>query len=174
MRVVNYSDLRKNLKGYLDSVYQDRQPLVVTRRNNEHVVMISIDEYHSLAETEYLLSEEANARHLRDSLAGRPQRWCQAPRAQRRLNALSLELLFTDDGWRDYLFWQQTDRRMLQRINTLIRDTLRSPFQGIGKPEPLRHELQGCWSRRIDSEHRLVYEVHERQLRIIACRYHYQ
>ena len=68
MRVVNYSDLRKNLKGYLDSVYQDRQPLVVTRRNNEHVVMISIDEYHSLAETEYLLSEEANARHLRDSL----------------------------------------------------------------------------------------------------------
>ena len=68
MRVVNYSDLRKNLKGYLDAVYRDRQPLVVTRRNNEHVVMISIEEYHSLAETEYLLSEEANARHLRDSL----------------------------------------------------------------------------------------------------------
>ena len=68
MRVVNYSDLRKNLKGYLDAVYQDRQPLIVTRRNNEHVVMISIDEYHSLAETEYLLSEEANAQHLRDSL----------------------------------------------------------------------------------------------------------
>ena len=68
MRVVNYSDLRKNLKGYLDAVYQDRQPLVVTRRNNEHVVMISLDEYQSLAETEYLLSEEANARHLRDSL----------------------------------------------------------------------------------------------------------
>ena len=68
MRVVNYSDLRKNLKGYLDAVYQDRQPLVVTRRNNEHVVMISLDEYHSLAETEYLLSEEANARHLRASL----------------------------------------------------------------------------------------------------------
>ena len=68
MRVVNYSDLRKNLKGYLDAVYQDRQPLVVTRRNNEHVVMISIDDYQSLAETEYLLSEEANARHLRDSL----------------------------------------------------------------------------------------------------------
>ena len=68
MRVVNYSELRKNLKGYLDSVYEDRQPLVVTRRNDEHVVMLSIDEYHSLAETEYLLSGEANARHLRDSL----------------------------------------------------------------------------------------------------------
>ena len=63
---------------------------------------------------------------------------------------------------------------MVKRINELIRDTPRSPFQGIGKPEPLRHELQGCWSRRIDAEHRLVYEVHEQQLRIIACRYHYQ
>ena len=68
MRVVNYSDLRKSLKDYLDTVYRDRQPLVVTRRNNEHVVMISIDEYQSLVETEYLMSEEANARHLRDSL----------------------------------------------------------------------------------------------------------
>ena len=63
---------------------------------------------------------------------------------------------------------------MVKCINELIRDALRYPFQGIGKPEPLRHELQGCRSRRIDSEHRLVYEVHERQLRIIACRYHYQ
>ena len=63
---------------------------------------------------------------------------------------------------------------MVKRINELIRDALRYPFQGIGKSEPLRHELQGCRSRRIDSEHRLVYEVHERQLRIIACRYHYQ
>ena len=90
------------------------------------------------------------------------------------MNARSLELLFTEPGWGDYLYWQQTDRRMVKRINELIRDTLRSPFQGIGKPEPLRHELQGCWSRRIDTEHRLVYEVHEQQLRIIACRYHYQ
>ena len=90
------------------------------------------------------------------------------------MNARGLELLFTEPGWRDYLHWQQTDRRTVKRINALIRDTLRSPFQGIGKPEPLRHELQGCWSRRIDAEHRLVYEVHEQQLRIIACRYHYQ
>ena len=68
LRVVNYSDLRKNLKDYLDAVCRDRQALVVTRRNDEHVVVISMDEYRSLAETEYLLSEEANARHLRDSL----------------------------------------------------------------------------------------------------------
>ena len=68
LRVVNYSDLRKNLKDYLDSVHRDRQALIVTRRGEEHVVVISLDEYRSLAETEYLLSEEANARHLRDSL----------------------------------------------------------------------------------------------------------
>ena len=68
LRVVNYSELRKHLKDYLDAVCRDRQALVVTRRNEEHVVMISMDEYRSLAETEYLLSEEANARHLRESL----------------------------------------------------------------------------------------------------------
>lgn len=68
MRVVNYSDLRKNLKDYMNAVCRDRQGLVVTRRNDEHVVMISMEEYRSLAETEYLLAEEANARHLRKSL----------------------------------------------------------------------------------------------------------
>lgn len=68
VRVVNYSTLRKNLKDYLDAVCRDRQALVVARRNDQHVVMISMDEYRSLAETEYLLAEEANARHLRDSL----------------------------------------------------------------------------------------------------------
>lgn len=68
LRVVSYSELRKNLKDYLDAVCRDRQALVVTRRGDEHVVVISMDEYRSLAETEYLLSEEANARHLRDSL----------------------------------------------------------------------------------------------------------
>ena len=67
-----------------------------------------------------------------------------------------------------------TDRRVLKRINELIRDAVRSSSQGIGKPEPLRHELQGCWSRRIDTEHRLVYEVREGQIRIIVCRYHYR
>lgn len=68
MRVVNYTDLRKNLKDYMDAVCRDRQGLVVARRNDEHVVMISMDEYRSLAETEYLLADEANARHLRESL----------------------------------------------------------------------------------------------------------
>ena len=81
--------------------------------------------------------------------------------------------LFTPDSWQDYLYWQKNDRKILKRINELIKDVQRSPFEGIGKPEPLRHQLWGCWSRRIDQEHRLVYEITESEIRIIACRFHY-
>lgn len=84
-----------------------------------------------------------------------------------------MRIVFTEHSWNDYLYWQKNDRRMLRRVNELIRDTMRSPFDGVGKPEPLKHQLQGCWSRRINEEHRLVYEVSGDQLRIISCRYHY-
>lgn len=76
-------------------------------------------------------------------------------------------------AWNDYLYWQQTDKRKLKRINTLIRETLRDPFEGIGNPEQLKHELRGFWSRRIDKEHRLVYSCTDVELLIVACRYHY-
>lgn len=82
-------------------------------------------------------------------------------------------IAFHPRGWDDYLFWQQTDRQMLRRINRLIEDMLRHSFEGIGKPEPLRHELAGRWSRRIDEEHRLVYQVVREQLVILQCRLHY-
>ena len=84
-----------------------------------------------------------------------------------------MRLVFTTRSWDDYLYWQKNDKRMVRRINDLIKDTQREPFEGIGKPEPLKYQFQGLWSRRIDSEHRLVYEVAENELRIIACRYHY-
>ena len=84
-----------------------------------------------------------------------------------------MNLLFTDDAWDDYLYWQQTDKKMINKINQLIKESQRTPFAGIGKPEPLKHQLQGCWSRRIDSEHRLVYEVTDGALKIISCRFHY-
>ena len=71
------------------------------------------------------------------------------------------------------MYWQKNDKNILKRINTLIKDIKRNPFEGIGKPEPLKYELAGCWSRRINSEHRLVYEVREREIVIISCRYHY-
>ena len=76
-------------------------------------------------------------------------------------------------AWRDYLWFQQHNQKLLRRVNDLIRDTQRNPFRGIGKPEPLKGELSGYWSRRINAEHRLVYEVSNDVLTIIACRYHY-
>jgi len=84
-----------------------------------------------------------------------------------------MRLIFSTHAWDDYLYWQKTDKRMVQRINTLIRDVMRDPFSGIGKPDPLRHGLAGCWSRRINDEHRLVYRPCEDSLEIVQLRYHY-
>ena len=84
-----------------------------------------------------------------------------------------MRLIFSRDAWDDYLHWQTTDRRLLSRINLLIREILRSPFEGIGKPEPLKHGLAGYWSRRINDEHRLVYKVDGESVLIAQCRYHY-
>lgn len=80
---------------------------------------------------------------------------------------------FEKAGWRDYLYWQSTNKRTLKKINELIKDIERNPFGGIGKPEPLKHELSGLWSRRIDSEHRLTYSIHENSIIILQCRFHY-
>ncbi|MDS4031165.1 MAG: Txe/YoeB family addiction module toxin [Candidatus Contendobacter sp.] len=80
---------------------------------------------------------------------------------------------FLPQGWEDYLYWQQTDKATLRRINQLIRDIQRDPFTGIGKPEPLRHDFKGGWSRRITDEHRLVYGVEDDALVILQCRFHY-
>ncbi len=82
-------------------------------------------------------------------------------------------LKFTDESWNDYLYWQGQDKKTLKRINELIKDARRSPFDGIGKPEPLRENLSGCWSRRIDETNRLVYEISDTDIVIISCRYHY-
>jgi len=84
-----------------------------------------------------------------------------------------MNILFTDEAWEDYLYWQQFDKKLLKKINSLIKDIKRTPFDGLGKPEALKFELQGCWSRRINQEHRLIYEVLDDAIHIIACRYHY-
>lgn len=83
-------------------------------------------------------------------------------------------LSWTKASWSDYTYWQGQDRKTLKRINKLIEDTKRSPFKGIGKPEPLRENLAGFWSRRIDESNRLVYVVDNEELTIISCRYHYE
>jgi len=84
-----------------------------------------------------------------------------------------MELVWLPLGWEDYLYWQQTDKKTLKRVNLLIKDTMRDPFDGIGKPEPLRTNYTGWWSRRITGEHRLVYRVEQNRLFIMKCRYHY-
>ncbi len=82
-------------------------------------------------------------------------------------------LAWTDDAWSDYVYWQRQDKKTLKRINKLITDTKRSPFEGIGKPEPLKENLSGFWSRRVDESNRLVYAVNDSHITVISCRYLY-
>ena len=85
-----------------------------------------------------------------------------------------MKIIFTHSAWSDYLWFQEQDRKLIKRINQLIKETTRSPFEGIGKPEPLKGDLAGYWSRRITHEHRMVYAATESELVIIALRFHYQ
>lgn len=82
-------------------------------------------------------------------------------------------LSWTDEAWKDYLYWQKQDKKTLKRVNKLIIDVKRSRFEGIGKPEPLKENLSGFWSRRIDDTNRLVYAVDDKAITILSCRYHY-
>ncbi len=84
-----------------------------------------------------------------------------------------MKIIFSNESWEDYLYCQKIDKKLVNKINKLIKDIKRNPFSGIGKPEPLKHDLQGCWSRRINDEHRLIYEINDDELRIVGCRYHY-
>jgi toxin YoeB len=84
-----------------------------------------------------------------------------------------MDIVFQTNGWEDYIYWQQQDKKILFRINDLIEDCVRSPFKGIGKPEPLKGDFAGCWSRRITDEHRLVYMIRNGSLHISQCRFHY-
>lgn len=84
-----------------------------------------------------------------------------------------MNILFTEEAWSDYTNWQKTDKKILRKINELIKAIIRDPLEGIGKPEPLKYQLSGFWSRRIDLEHRLVYRIENNRLEIISCKYHY-
>jgi toxin YoeB len=85
-----------------------------------------------------------------------------------------MQVIFTEISWEDYIYWQKVDKKMVRKINDLIKSIKRTPFEGIGKPEPLKFDLAGFWSRRIDQEHRLVYQVTKNELMIISCRFHYE
>ena len=85
----------------------------------------------------------------------------------------ALNVMWTAEAWEDYVYWQGQDKKTLKRINQLVKDVQRTPFEGVGKPEPLKANLSGFWSRRIDDANRLIYEVTNTQVNIVACRYHY-
>ena len=84
-----------------------------------------------------------------------------------------MKLIFSENAWDDYLYWQKIDQKIMKRINTLIREIQRSPFDGIGKPEPLKHDFSGYWSRRIYDEHRIIYKIEKNSVLIVQLRYHY-
>ena len=84
-----------------------------------------------------------------------------------------MRFIFVEDSWEDYLYWQKTDRKLLSKINDLLKDISRTPFSGIGKPEPLKHKYKGYWSRRINDEHRLIYKIQDDEIIIAKCRFHY-
>jgi toxin YoeB len=84
-----------------------------------------------------------------------------------------MKYIFVDESWEDYLYWQKTDKKILARINSLLKDISRNPFTGIGKTEPLKYKYKGFWSRRIDGEHRLIYQVKDDEIHIAKCRFHY-
>lgn len=84
-----------------------------------------------------------------------------------------MKYTFVDESWEDYLYWQKTDKKKLKRINELLKDIARNPFDGICKPEPLKHKYSGFWSRRIDDEHRLIYKYQENEILIAKCRFYY-
>ena len=84
-----------------------------------------------------------------------------------------MKYVFVDESWEDYVYWQETDKKMARRINELLKDISRNPFSGIGKPEPLKYKYRGFWSRRINEEHHLIYQVRENEVLIVKCRYHY-
>ena len=84
-----------------------------------------------------------------------------------------MKYIFVDESWEDYLYWQKTDKKILSKINDLLKDISRTPFSGLGKPEPLKHKYKGFWSCRIDVEHRLIYKVKDDEILIAKCRFHY-
>jgi toxin YoeB len=84
-----------------------------------------------------------------------------------------MRYIFVDESWEDYLYWQKANRKYVKKINDLLKDISRTPFSGLGKPEPLKHKYKGFWLRRIDGEHRLIYAVRDDEILIAKCRFHY-
>ena len=154
MLAVNYTNLRDNMKRYMDQVTDDYETMIVTRKNNKNVVILSEETYNNLMES------------LRHS-------WKMDIVLHMSLLRWRMNKVFTENGWADYTFWETEDRKTLKKINKLIEDICQNGNEGIGKPEALSGNLAGYWSRRINDKDRLIYKIDENNVYILACRYHY-
>jgi antitoxin YefM len=160
MRTVMFSKARNELASLLDDVSQDRVAVEIVRRDKPSAILIDKDEYEGMMETLHLLSTPANASRLMEAIesvnAGNIElhdlieagRLFRIPESA-LMSSGQIVLGWEPDGWKQYSYWQQNDPKMVSRINELIKDALRHPFEGIGKPQPLRNQLEGQWSRRI-------------------------
>ena len=167
MNSISYTAVRSNLAKTMEQVCDDHAPIAITRKGEGAVVMISMEDYQALEETAYLLKSPKNTRRLVAAIAE-----LEDGKGQEK-KLIEVTLIFAQPAWDDYLYWQKTDKKIVNRINTLVREIQRKPFEGIGKPEPLKHALSGYWSRRIDEEHRIVYKIENNAILIAQLRYYY-
>lgn len=176
---ISASEARQRLFPLLEQVNTDHEPVRITSKAGDAVLMSAAD-YDSWQETVYLLrSPRMPADSWRPSPEttppGPPRQLHQVDRRTRgdgrRPGVRSIN--FDPAAWEDFLFWLASDRKTARRITRLIAEIQRNPFAGIGKPEPLKGELSGYWSRRIDDEHRIVYRADDHEIKILKARYHY-
>ena len=170
MEAVVYSTFRNHLKDYMKKVNDEFEPLTVVNKNpDEDIVVISKSEWDSIQET----LRVAQNKELSDKVL-RGMAEVRAGQVQlHEIEGSRMLLKFTEDAWKDYCYWQSQDNKTLKRINTLIKEIQRDPFAGIGKPEPLKYDFQGAWSRRIDAENRLIYMLDESGIAFLSFKDHY-
>jgi toxin YoeB len=153
MEALTYTTARQNLARTMDKVCDDLAPVIITRKKHRSVVMMSLEEYNGFSVQFMELIRVA----VRKGSSLKENR----------------KIVFSTEAWEDYQYWQKNNSKILKRISSLIRESLQTPANGLGIPEPLKNVLSGYWSRRIDHTHRMVYRLHNENLEIIQLRYHY-
>lgn len=164
MLAVNYSEIRNNLKDYCDMTIDNLETVLITRKNDRNVVMISLEEYNNLVENAYVMSD---ANYYKD-LVQRAKDVEDNKTIQRDLIE-KWKYYFTKRPLMNIYIGKKNDKKTLKRLNNIIKDISRNPYEGLGKPEPLRYALQGYCSRRITLEDRIIYKVESDNLIIISC-----